>query len=398
MREERQLKKSKLKSFTLNFGPQHPAAHGVLRLILELDGERVLRADPHIGLLHRGTEKLIESKTYLQALPYFDRLDYVSMMSQEHAFVLSVERLLNLKIPLRSSYIRVIFSEITRILNHLLAVGCHALDVGAMTPMFWSFEEREKLLEFYERVCGARMHANYIRFGGVNYDIPKGFLNDLYIYLSQFLIRLNEIEEMLTNNRIWKQRLVDVGVISYEKALEFGFSGVMLRSTGSSWDIRKSESYEIYDLLDFNIPIGNYGDCFDRYVMRMAEMRESIKIIKQCIDLIPKGHIKINDSKINTFSRKNFKNSMESLISHYKLYSEGFSVPKGTVYVPIEAPKGEMGVFLISKGGEKPFRCKIKVPGFAHLQALDFLAKDHLIADVVTIIGTLDIVFGEIDR
>lgn len=388
----------KIKPFTLNFGPQHPAAHGVLRLILELDGEKVLRADPHIGLLHRGTEKLIETKTYLQALPYFDRLDYVSMMAQEHTYSLCIEKLLNLKITERSKYIRVIFCEITRILNHLLSIGCHALDVGAMTPMFWSFEEREKLIEFYERVSGARMHANFIRPGGVNFDLPLGLLDDLYIFLKNFIIRLNEIDEVLLTNRIWKQRLVDVGKINYNDAKNWGYSGVMLRSTGLNWDIRKNEPYEIYNNLNFEVPIGKNGDCFDRYLMRMEEMRESIKIILECIKKIPKGPIKINNFKLLNPSKKEIKISMESLINHFKFFSEGFLVSEGETYVATEAPKGEFGIFLVSNGTNKPYRCKLKVPGFAHLQSLDFLSKNHFIADVVTIIGTLDIVFGEVDR
>ena len=391
-------KKKKIKNFTINFGPQHPAAHGVLRLILELNGEVIKRADPHIGLLHRGTEKLIEYKTYLQALPYFDRLDYVSMMAQEHTYSLAVEKLLNLRVPERAQYIRVIFCEITRILNHLLAVGCHALDVGAMTPMFWAFEEREKLMEFYERVSGARMHANYIRPGGVVYDLPLGFMDDLFLFLNQFITRINEIDEMLTTNRIWKQRLVDIGVISAKDAQDWGFSGVMLRSTGVMWDIRKDEPYEIYSDLNFEIPVGRNGDCYDRYLLRMEEMRQSVSIIIQCLNKIPGGPIKTADNKVVAPSRAELKNSMEALIHHFKYFSEGFIVPEGETYVATEAPKGEFGVYLISDGSSRPYRCKIKVPGFGHLQALDFLAKDHLIADVVTIIGTLDIVFGEIDR
>ena len=390
--------KTSIKNFTINFGPQHPAAHGVLRLILELDGEVIQNADPHIGLLHRGSEKLIEHKTYLQALPYFDRLDYVSMMAQEHTYSLAIEKLLNVNIPERAQYIRVIFCEITRILNHLLAVGCHSLDVGAMTPMFWTFEEREKLMEFYERVSGARMHANYIRPGGVNYDIPLYFLNDLYTYLNQFLTRLDEVDEMLTNNRIWKQRLVDIGQISFKDAKEFGFSGVMLRSTGICWDIRRDEPYEVYNKLDFEIPIGRNGDCYDRYLMRMEEMRQSVYIINQCINNIPEGSIKTNNNKITPPKREILKNSMEALIHHFKYFTEGFHVPQGETYVATEAPKGEFGVFLVSDGSSKPYRCKLKVPGFGHLQALNFLSKNHLIADVVAIIGTLDIVFGEVDR
>ena len=388
----------KIKNFSINFGPQHPAAHGVLRLILELNGEVVKKADPHIGLLHRGTEKLIEYKNYLQALPYFDRLDYVSMMCQEHAYVLAIEKLLNCNVPLRAQYIRVLFSEITRILNHLLAICCHALDVGAMTPYFWGFEEREKLMEFYERVSGARMHAAFFRPGGVNQDLPKALLNDIYIFCEQFNTRLDEIEEMLTNNRIWKQRLVDIGIISAKNALNFGFSGVMLRGSGISWDLRKTQPYEIYDKLEFDIPIGTNGDCYDRYLIRIEEMRQSIKIILQVLNKIPTGPIKINDHKIINPDRMKIKNSMESLIHHFKYYSENIRVNSGETYTVIEAPKGEYGVYLISDGSNKPYRCKIKSPGFLHLQALNFLAKNHMIADVVTIIGTLDIVFGEIDR
>jgi len=387
-----------IKNFTINFGPQHPAAHGVLRLILELEGEVIKKADPHIGLLHRGTEKLIESKTYLQSLPYFDRLDYVSMMAQEHTFSLAVEKLLNLQVPLRAQYIRVIFCEITRILNHLLAVGCHALDVGAMTPMLWCFEEREKLMEFYERVSGARLHANYIRPGGVNFDLPLGFLDDLYIYLQQFIIRLNETDEMLTNNRIWKQRLVDIGVVTSTEAIELGFSGVMLRGSGICWDLRKNMPYEVYDQLTFNVPVGSNGDCYDRYCLRMEEMRQSVLLILQCINKIPKGSIKTNDNKIVPPSRENIKKNMESLIHHFKYFTEGFKVSKNETYIATEAPKGEFGLFLVSDGSNKPYRCKIKAPGFGHLQALNFMSKNHLLADVVAIIGTLDIVFGEVDR
>ena len=388
----------KIKNFSINFGPQHPAAHGVLRLVLELKGEVIERADPHIGLLHRGTEKLIEYKNYLQALPYFDRLDYVSMMSQEHGYVLAVEKLLKCDIPLRAQYIRVLFSEITRILNHLLAIACHALDVGAMTPYFWGFEEREKLMEFYERVSGARMHAAYFRPGGVSYDLPKGLLNDIYIFCEQFNTRLDEFEEMLTNNRIWKQRLVDIGIISAKDAIDWGFSGVMLRGSGIPWDLRKTQPYEVYDRLDFDVPQGTNGDCYDRYLIRIEEMRQSIRIINQVLNDMPEGLFKTDDNKIINPSRLDIKNSMESLIHHFKYYSDGFNVPSGETYVTIEAPKGEFGVFLVSDGTNKPYRCKIKAPGFAHLQALDFMCKDHMIADVVTIIGTQDIVFGEIDR
>nr|YP_010394545.1 NADH dehydrogenase subunit 7 [Phytophthora podocarpi]DAZ88592.1 TPA_asm: NADH dehydrogenase subunit 7 [Phytophthora podocarpi]DAZ89021.1 TPA_asm: NADH dehydrogenase subunit 7 [Phytophthora podocarpi] len=388
----------KIKNFSINFGPQHPAAHGVLRLILELNGEVVQKADSHIGLLHRGTEKLIEYKNYLQALPYFDRLDYVSMMCQEHAYVLAVEKLLNCDIPLRAQYIRVLFSEITRILNHLLAVCCHALDVGAMTPYFWGFEEREKLMEFYERVSGARMHAAYFRPGGVNQDLPKGLLNDIYIFCEQFNTRLDEIEEMLTNNRIWKQRLVDIGIVSAKDALNLGFSGVMLRGSGISWDLRKTQPYEIYNQLEFDIPVGTNGDCYDRYLIRIEEMRQSIRIILQVLNKIPKGPIKVDNKKIINPNRTQIKNSMEALIHHFKYYSENISINNGETFTVIEAPKGEYGVYLISDGTNKPYRCKIKSPGFLHLQALDFMAKNHMIADIVTIIGTLDVVFGEIDR
>jgi NADH dehydrogenase (ubiquinone) Fe-S protein 2 len=387
-----------LKNFTINFGPQHPAAHGVLRLILELDGEIVKRADAHIGLLHRGTEKLIEYKTYLQALPYFDRLDYVSMMAQEHTYSLAVEKLGNIKIPYRAKVIRVIFAEITRILNHLLAVGCHAMDVGAMTPFLWAFEEREKLMEFYERVSGARMHAAYIRPGGVSADIPLGFLDDLYIFISQFNLRLDEIEEMLTSNRIWKERLIDIGVVSSKKAIEWGFSGVMLRGSGIPWDLRKNQPYEIYQDLSFSVPVGSNGDCYDRYLIRVEEMRQSLKIIQDAINMIKPGPVKTDDYKISPPSRTEMKNSMEAVIHHFKYYTEGFVLPHGETYTATEAPKGEFGVYLVSNNTEKPYRCKIKAPGFGHLQALDDMSKGHMIADVVTIIGTQDIVFGEIDR
>lgn len=391
-------KTKELKNFTMNFGPQHPAAHGVLRLVLELDGEVVERADPHIGLLHRGTEKLIEYKTYLQALPYFDRLDYVSMMAQEHAYSLAVEKLLKCKVPLRAQYIRVLFSEITRILNHLLALTTHALDVGAMTPFLWAFEEREKLMEFYERVSGARMHAAYIRPGGVSLDIPMGLCEDIFQWAQQFASRIDEIEELITNNRIWKQRLVDIGVVSAEQALNWGFSGVMLRGSGVDWDLRKTQPYEVYDKLEFDIPVGKNGDCYDRYCIRVEEMRQSLRLIVQCLNKMPQGPVRVDDKKITPPARLEMKNSMEALIHHFKLYSEGFAVPKGETYTAIEAPKGEFGVYLISDGTNKPYRCKIKAPGFAHLQGLDFMSKGHMIADVVTMIGTQDIVFGEVDR
>lgn len=382
----------------MNFGPQHPAAHGVLRLVLELEGETVVRADPHVGLLHRGTEKLMEYKTYLQALPYLDRLDYVSAMAQEHAYSIAVERLLDCTPPLRAQYIRVLFAEISRLLNHLLAVTTHAMDVGAMTPMLWAFEEREKLLEFYERVSGARMHAAYIRPGGVSQDLPLLLLEDISIFCNQFLLRLNEIEEMLSGNRIWKQRLVDVGVVSKEQALDYGFSGPMLRGSGVKWDLRKVSPYDVYHHMEFSIPIGTNGDSFDRYLIRVHEMRESLLIIKQCLDKMPSGSIKVDDKKITPPSRAIMKFSMEALIHHFKLYTEGYTIPLGEVYAVVEAPKGEFGVYLKSNGTNKPYRCRLKAPGFLHLQSLDMMAKGHMVSDVVTLIGTQDIVFGEVDR
>lgn len=388
----------KIRNFTINFGPQHPAAHGVLRLVLELNGEIVDRADPHIGLLHRGTEKLIEYKNYVQALPYFDRLDYVSMMAQEHSYCLAIEKLFNCKIPKRAQYIRVLFAEITRILNHLLAVGCHAMDVGAMTPFLWAFEEREKLMEFYERVSGARMHSAYFRPGGVQADLPKGLLDDIYIFVEQFTLRLTEIEDMLTENRIWKQRLVDIGTVTANDVCQWGFSGVMLRGSGIEWDLRKSQPYEVYDQLQFSVPVGTNGDCYDRYLIRVFEMKESLKIVEQCLNLMPNGFIKTNDSKICPPSRTEMKHSMEALIHHFKMYTQGVIIPANETYIGTEAPKGEFGVYLISDNTNRPYRCKIKAPGFNHLQALDFMSKGHLIADVVTIIGTQDIVFGEVDR
>nr|QEQ13339.1 NADH dehydrogenase subunit 7 [Ectocarpus siliculosus] len=388
----------KLKHFTINFGPQHPAAHGVLRLILELNGEVVQRADPHIGLLHRGTEKLIEAKTYFQALPYFDRLDYVSMMCQEHTYALAVENLLQISIPKRAQYIRVLFAEITRLLNHLLAVGCHAMDVGAMTPFLWAFEEREKLMEFYERVSGARMHASYFRPGGVSQDISLGLVDDIFAFVVQFGQRLDEIEEMLTDNRIWQERLVDIGVVSAQEAIDWGFSGVMLRGSGVRWDLRKNEPYEVYSDLNFQGVVGKTGDCYDRYLARVEEMRQSLSIIYQCLNNMPKGSVKVDDAKISPPARTEMKQSMESLIHHFKLYTEGVFVPAGETYTATEAPKGEFGVYLVSDGSNRPYRCKIKAPGFAHLQGLNFMASSHMLADVVTIIGTQDIVFGEVDR
>lgn len=387
-----------VRNTVLNFGPQHPAAHGVLRLILELEGETVIRADPHIGLLHRGTEKLIEYKTYTQALPYFDRLDYVSMMCNEQCYSLAVEKLLNIDIPIRAKYIRTMFAEITRILNHIMAVGTHALDIGAMTPFFWLFEEREKLMEFYERVSGARMHAAYIRPGGVAIDLPLGLMDDIYDFVTRFGERLDETEDLLTNNRLWIQRTVDVGTVKAEDALNFGFSGVMLRGSGIKWDLRKVQPYDAYDLVDFDVPIGTKGDCYDRYLCRVDEMRQSLRIIFQCLNQMPAGEIKTDDAKVTPPTRAEMKESMEALIHHFKLFTQGYQVPPGTTYTAIEAPKGEFGVYLVSDGSSRPYRCKIKAPGFAHLAALESISRKHLLADVVAIIGTLDVVFGEIDR
>ena len=395
---EKAIQQSKIKNFTINFGPQHPAAHGVLRLVLEMNGEVVQRADPHIGLLHRGTEKLIEYKTYLQALPYFDRLDYVSMMCQEHAYSLAVEKLLNCQVPERGQYIRVLFSEITRILNHLLALTCHAMDVGALTPFLWGWEEREKLLEFYERVSGARMHAAYFRPGGVAQDLPIGLCEDIFKFTQQFGSRIDEMEEMLTSNRIWKQRLVDVGRVTASQAMDWGFSGVMLRGSGVPWDLRKTQPYDKYGKIHFDVPVGENGDCYDRYLIRIEEMRQSCRIIHQVLNEIPFGMIKADDRKVTPPSRSQIKQSMESLIHHFKLYTEGYSVPRGETYTAVEAPKGEFGVYLVSNGTNRPYRCKIRAPGFAHLQGIDFMARNHMLADVVTIIGTQDIVFGEVDR
>lgn len=388
----------KIKNFTINFGPQHPAAHGVLRLILELNGEIIERADPHIGLLHRGTEKLIEYKTFLQALPYFDRLDYVSMMAQEHSYSLALERLIGVNVPVRASIIRIIFSEITRILNHILGLTTHALDVGAMTPFLWLFEEREKLMEFYERVSGARMHSAYIRPGGVSKDIPVNFCDDLYVFLTNFKNAMLEMEDLLNNNRIWKQRLVNVGVVSYKEALDLSFSGVMLRGSGIPWDLRKTEPYELYNDFKFKTFIGKNGDCFDRYLIRLKEINESCNIILIALSVLNKGNIQQYNNKLVIPPKAVMKHSMESLIHHFKIFTEGFNVPKNNIYSAIEAPKGEFGIYLLSLGGNKPYRCKIKAPGFTHLQALNFISSGHMIADVVTIIGTLDIVFGEVDR
>lgn len=385
-------------TYSMNFGPQHPAAHGVLRLLLELDGERVESADPHVGFLHRGTEKLIEHKSYLQAIPYFDRLDYVSPMCQEHAFVLAIEDLLNLKVPLRAQYLRVLFSELTRVLNHILNICTFALDVGAMTPFLWGFEERERLMSFYERASGARMHANYFRPGGVSQDVPKGFEDDLALTLKGTERLIDDIESVLTENRIFKQRTVDIGVVSKEQAIDKGFTGPPLRASGVPWDLRRSQPYEIYGKLDFLIPVGKNGDCYDRYLVRMGEMRESLKIMMQCLNQMTKGPVMVDDRKVAPPPREEMKSSMEALIHHFKLFSEGFHVPKGEVYRAVEAPKGEFGVYLVSDGTNKPYRCKVRPPGFAFLQTFDEMTRGHMLADVPAILGSLDIVFGEIDR
>lgn len=384
--------------FTINFGPQHPAAHGVLRLVLELEGEIVERVDPHIGLLHRGTEKLIEHKTYMQATPYFDRLDYVAPMNQEHAFCLAIERLADIDVPRRARFIRVIYSEIGRILSHLLNITTQAMDVGALTPPLWGFEEREKLMVFYERACGARMHANYFRPGGVHQDLPPELVRDLKSWCEQFPERLKEIEALLTENRIFKQRNVDIGVVTKQDCYDHGFSGVMVRGSGIPWDLRRAQPYEIYSELDFKIPLGKNGDCYDRYLCRVEEMYESVKIMSQALDMMPDGPVMTDDQKITPPRRAVMKQSMEALIHHFKLYTEGFHVPKGEVYAAVEAPKGEFGVYLVADGTNKPYRCKLRAPGFAHLQAMDYLNKGHMLADVSAILGSLDIVFGEVDR
>jgi len=387
-----------IKNLTMNFGPQHPAAHGVLRLVLEMDGEIVERADPHIGLLHRGTEKLIEHKTYLQALPYFDRLDYVSPMNQEHCFSLAVEKLLGIEVPLRAKYIRVIFSELTRIANHTLNVATQVMDVGGTSPLLWFFEERERILEFYERASGARFHAAYIRPGGVHQDIPAGMEADILKFCNEFGRVIDDVETLVTENRIWKQRTVDVGVVTAEEAMAWGFSGPMIRGSGLPWDLRKSQPYELYGELEFDVAIGKNGDCYDRYLVRMEEMRQSLRIVKQCIEKMPTGSVLVDDPKIVPPKRALMKQSMEALINHFKLYSEGYHVPAGETYTAVEAPKGEFGVYLIADGTNRPYKCKIRAPGFPHLQGLDFMSKGHMLADVSAIIGTLDIVFGEIDR
>ena len=386
------------KTMNLNFGPQHPAAHGVLRLILELDGEVVERADPHIGLLHRGTEKLIEHKTYLQAIPYFDRLDYVAPMNQEHAFALAIEKLLNIEVPVRAKHIRVAFCEIGRILSHILNITTQALDVGALTPSLWGFEEREKLMVFYERVSGSRLHANYFRPGGVHIDLPTGLAEDILDFCKTFPKVIDDLESLLTDNRIFKQRNVDIGVVSVQEALDHGFSGVMIRGSGVAWDLRKSQPYDGYENYDFKVPVGKNGDCYDRYLCRIEEMRESVKIITQALTTIPDGPVMTLDTRVGPPKRSDMKTSMEALINHFKLYTEGYSIPKSETYAAVEAPKGEFGVYLVADGTNKPYRCKIKAPGFTHLQAMDYLIKGHMLADVPALLGSMDIVFGEVDR
>lgn len=388
----------KKQTTTINFGPQHPAAHGVLRLILEMDGEVVERSDPHIGLLHRGTEKLIEYKTYTQAIPYFDRLDYVSPMAQEHAFALATEKLLGITAPIRAQYLRVIFCEITRILNHILNLTTFALDVGAMTPLLWLFEEREKMLEFYEGASGARFHSNYFRVGGLAHDITDEMLDRMQEYFDTLPPKIDDMEALLNDNRIFKQRLVDIGIVSPQEAVEWGFTGPMLRGSGIAWDLRKAQPYEVYDSLDFDIPVGTNGDCYDRFMVRLEEMRQSLRIIEQCFSKLPKGPVRVENNKITPPSRAEMKHSMEALIHHFKLFTEGFRVPAGETYTAVEAPKGEFGVYLVADGSSKPYRCYIRAPGFAHLQGLDFMSKGHMLADVVANIGSMDIVFGEIDR
>lgn len=391
-----------VRNFNINFGPQHPAAHGVLRLVLELDGEVVERVDPHIGLLHRGTEKLIEHKTYLQAIPYFDRLDYVSPMNQEHAFAMAVEKLAGIEVPRRGQLIRVLYSEIGRILSHLLNITTQAMDVGALTPPLWGFEEREKLMIFYERVCGARLHAAYFRPGGVHQDLPDGLLDDIDAWCDPFLSVVDDIDQLLTDNRIFKQRNVDIGIVSLDDAWAWGFSGVMVRGSGAAWDLRKSQPYECYDEMEFDIPVGKNCDNYDRYLIRMEEMRQSVRIMKQCIAKMrePEGQgpVSSTDGKVVPPKRDEMKRSMEALIHHFKLYTEGYRVPAGEVYCAVEAPKGEFGVFLVSDGSNKPYRCKLRAPGYAHLQAMDFMCRGHLLADVSAVLGSLDIVFGEVDR
>ncbi|MSU88916.1 NADH-quinone oxidoreductase subunit D [Rhodobacteraceae bacterium 2CG4] len=399
-RDDALTTEQQIRNFNINFGPQHPAAHGVLRLVLELDGEIVERCDPHIGLLHRGTEKLMESRTYLQNLPYFDRLDYVAPMNQEHAWCLAIERLTGTPVPRRGSLIRVLFMEIGRVLNHLLNVTTQAMDVGALTPPLWGFEEREKLMVFYERACGARLHAAYIRPGGVHRDLPPELLDDIRTWAEEFPARVDDIEGLLTENRIFKQRNVDIGVVTRQDVMDWGMSGVMVRGSGMAWDLRRAQPYELYDEFDFKIPVGKNGDCYDRYLCRMEEMRESTKIILQCLDKIAEtdGQPVMHRGKISPPTRTDMKTSMEALIHHFKLYTEGFHVPEGEIYAAVEAPKGEFGVYLVSDGTNKPYKTKLRAPGFLHLAAMDHMLRGHQLADVSAVLGSLDIVFGEVDR
>jgi len=389
---------AEIENYTINFGPQHPAAHGVLRLVLEMDGEIIDRCDPHIGLLHRGTEKLIEYKTFLQAVPYFDRLDYVSPMNQEQAYAIAVERLLGITPPPRAQYIRMLFAELTRILNHIMNIASYAMDVGAMTPFLWLFEEREKLMGFYDDVCGARMHAAYVRPGGVSLDLPAGMIERIKDWANGYPKYIDDLETLLTENRIFKQRTVDIGIVSQEEAIAWGFSGPNIRASGIPWDLRKAEPYDSYEQMEFDIPIGKHGDCYDRYIVRVAEMRESLKIIHQCLDKMPSGPVRVNDRKIAPPPRGEMKTSMEALIHHFKLYTEGYHVPAGEVYAAVEAPKGEFAVYLVSDGTNKPYRCRIRAPGFIHLEAMDAMLRGHMLADVPAVLGSIDIVFGEVDR
>jgi NADH-quinone oxidoreductase subunit D len=387
-----------IENYTLNFGPQHPAAHGVLRLVLEMDGEVIDRCDPHIGLLHRGTEKLIEYKTYLQAIPYFDRLDYVSPMNQEQTFAIAIERMLGITPPKRAQYIRVLFGELTRILNHIMNIASYAMDVGAMTPFLWTFEEREKLMGFYDEVCGARLHANYIRPGGVSMDLPPGLMDRIKLWADNYPKMIDDLEGLLTENRIFKQRTVDIGVVSAEQAIAWSFSGPNLRASGLAWDLRKSQPYDSYEDFEFDIPITKHGDCYDRYLVRVEEMRQSVRIIQQCLDKMPSGPVRVNDRKVMPPPRGEMKTSMEALIHHFKLYTEGFKVPAGEIYACTEAPKGEFGVYLVADGTNKPYRCRIRAPGFVHLEAMDAMLRGHMLADVPAVLGSIDIVFGEVDR
>ncbi|MSO97782.1 MAG: NADH-quinone oxidoreductase subunit D [Rhodospirillaceae bacterium] len=387
-----------IENYTINFGPQHPAAHGVLRLVLEMDGEVIDRVDPHIGLLHRGTEKLIEYKSYLQAVPYFDRLDYVSPMNQEQAFAIAVERLLGIEPPPRAKYIRMLFCELTRILNHIMNIASYAMDVGAMTPFLWTFEEREKLMEFYDAVCGARMHAAYVRPGGVSLDMPAGLAERIMAWANKFPKIIDDMEGLLTENRIFKQRVVDIGRVTADEAIAWGFTGPNLRASGIAWDLRKAQPYDGYEDMDFDIAIGKNGDCYDRYLVRVEEMRQSIRIIKQCLEKMPSGPVRVNDRKIMSPPRAEMKSSMEALIHHFKLYTEGYKVPAGEVYAAVEAPKGEFGVYIVADGTNRPYRCRIRAPGFAHLQCMDFMLRGHMLPDVPAVLGSIDIVFGEVDR